>query len=557
MPILVPENPSFANDAEKQLWLALNKTLPDSCWLLHGVRITDMSGDREGDLIVMWPEKGIAFIEIKGGYITPKSNGKFIQGSGANKHEIDPIGQAHGAMYQIRNWVLSHTSLRYWYPMVAMAAFPNSVLERSYESTRAKRSQFIDRDDLINAADLVRRSIESHSGHAIAPVAEDLDRIAQALEANILDVTDPVSLALLIDSRTELVNELAKENLKLLDFVSEICRFDVRGAAGTGKTALALEHAKRLKREGKRVVFLCYSRALSAQIRHQVESWDKSERIDVVKTFHALARDWGVVVPSGVTDEFWESTATLELIQKASQAPESEKFDAVIVDEAQDFGENWWVAATELLKDRANGGLYAFGDLGQGIFNRSGAADLGFVPLRLHKNLRNAEPIADAANYLTDTPAPAIGLAGPEIRFVQIPEDAEEIDIIYAADDTVEYLRDDYGPQHVALLTTKSRHPVHRELADRDPDGYLKTLWKTDDIFYGTVSGFKGLERNCVILTVNGFHDEVDPKRLLYVGMTRARDFLVVVAKRSQLASVLDPELMNTLDSQVTYLNLN
>jgi hypothetical protein len=554
MPILVPENPSFTNDAEKDVWLALNRTLPDDCWLLHGVRITNELGDREGDVIVMWPQKGIAFIEVKGGYVTPKTNGKFLQGSGANKHEIDPIGQAHAAMHQIKDWVLSHTSLKYWYTIVAMAAFPNSVLERSYESTRAKRTQFIDRDDLINASDFVKKSLDLHSGHAIAPAQEDLDRISQALEANILDVTDPASLALLIDSRTEIVNELAKENLKLLDFVSELNRFDVRGAAGTGKTALALELAKQLKREGKRVVFLCYSRALSAHIRHQVESWDKAERIDVVKTFHALAQDWGVNVPSDATDEFWELTATLEFIQRAIQAPESEKFDAVIVDEAQDFGENWWIAATELLKDKASGGLYAFGDLGQGIFGRSGTAGLGLTPLRLHKNLRNAQPIADAANHLTETPTPAVGLDGPEIRFVQIPEDAEDVEIIYAADDTVEYLRDDYGPEHIALLTTKSRHPVHREMADRDPDAYLKTLWKTDDVFYGTVSGFKGLERNCVILTVNGFHAEVDPKRLLYVGITRARDFLVIVAKRSQLASVLEFELLTKFDSQVIKL---
>ena len=229
MPILVPENPSFANEAEKEVWLALDNTLPDECWLLHGVRITNELGDREGDLIVMWPQKGIAFIEVKGGYITPLTNGKFIQGSGVSKHEVDPIDQAHGAMYQIRNWVLSQTSLKHWYPMVAMAAFPNSTLERSYESPRAKRTQFIDRDDLTNAADLVQRSIESHSGHAIAPVTDDLERIAQALEANILDATDPASLALLIDSRTEIVNELAKENLKLLDFASELNRFDVRG----------------------------------------------------------------------------------------------------------------------------------------------------------------------------------------------------------------------------------------------------------------------------------------------------------------------------------------
>ena len=77
---------------------------------------------------------------------------------------------------------------------------------------------------------------------------------------------------------------------------------------------------------------------------------------------------------------------------------------------------------------------------------------------------------------------------------------------------------------------------------------------KTDDIFYGTVSGFKGLERNCVILTFNGFHEEVDSKRLLYVGMTRAQDFLVIVASRSALASTLNPELMKTLDNEVIHL---
>ena len=69
MPILVPQNPSFANEAEKEVWLALNRTLPDDCWLLHGVRVTNELGDREGDVIVMWPQKGIAFIVHPGGML--------------------------------------------------------------------------------------------------------------------------------------------------------------------------------------------------------------------------------------------------------------------------------------------------------------------------------------------------------------------------------------------------------------------------------------------------------------------------------------------------------
>ena len=551
MPILVPENPAFINDAEKQVWVALERSLPVECWLLHGVRITNHLGDREGDVIVMWPGKGIAFIEIKGGYITPKTNGKFLQGSGTNKHEVDPIDQAHQAMYQIRNWVQEHTSLKHWFPMVAMAAFPQSILETSYEHPRAARNQFIDKDDLLHASDRVRKSIESMSGHAIAPDHDDLTRVAQALEANILDVTNPMALAQLIDSRTEQVDQLVRENAKLLDFVVEMNRFDVRGAAGTGKTALALEQAKRLKKQGKRVVFLCYSRALAAFIRHEVESWDKSDRIDVVRTFHSLATEWGVKLPENPDNEYFDSTASTEFAKLASAANIDNKFDAVIVDEAQDFGDTWWTAAQALLKDPINGGIFVFGDTGQGIFGRSGTSNLGFAPLRLHINLRNTKPIADAANFLTSTPVASIGLPGPEIRFVQIPEEADDKEIIHAADDMVEYLRDAYGPEHIALLTTKSRHPVHKEHADRDKEGYLKTIWSNEEIFYGTVSGFKGLERNCVILTINGFHDGVNPRELLYVGMTRARDYLVIVAKRSEVENILDEKLLEIIDSNI------
>ena len=554
MPILVPENPSFANDAEKEVWLALNRTLPDECWLLHGVRITNELGDREGDVIVMWPQKGIAFIEVKGGYITPLSNGKFLQGSGASKHEIDPIDQAHSAMYQARSWVLDHTSLSHWYTTITMAAFPNSVLERTYESPRAKRSQFIDRDDLSNAADLVRRSLDSHSGHALAPAQEDLDRIAQALEANILDVTDPASLALLIDSRTELVNELAKENLKLLDFVEEINRFDVRGAAGTGKTSLAMEQARRLKIKGQRVLFLCYSRGLAANIRHDVETWDKSQRIDVVRTFHSLAIEWGVKVPRFADDSFWDKDAAIEFAKLAHEAPVQEKFDAVIVDEAQDFDDSWWQAAEALLSDPGIGGIYTFGDTGQGIFGRAGTKNLGFVPLRLKTNLRNSKPISDASNFFTNTPAESIGLPGPKIGFIEMPAGTTKKDLIYAADDMVEKLRDEFGPKHIALLTTKSRHPMHKDQFKRDSEAYWRTIWDKQEIFYGTVSGFKGLERNCVILAINGFHEGVDPKELLYVGMTRARDYLVIIAKRSELEAALDPELMSNLENHVTRL---
>ena len=65
---------------------------------------------------------------------------------------------------------------------------------------------------------------------------------------------------------------------------------------------------------------------------------------------------------------------------------------------------------------------------------------------------------------------------------------------------------------------------------ETDKDAYWNDLWDSDDVFYSTVAGFKGLERPAVVLMVDGFHAGLDPKNVLYTGMSRARDLLVVVA---------------------------
>jgi ATP-dependent exoDNAse (exonuclease V) alpha subunit len=43
-----------------------------------------------------------------------------------------------------------------------------------------------------------------------------------------------------------------------------------------------------------------------------------------------------------------------------------------------------------------------------------------------------------------------------------------------------------------------------------------------------------------VILQIDGFHEDADPKNVLYVGMTRARDKLVVVGPPKYLKLVQD-----------------
>jgi superfamily I DNA and RNA helicase len=97
-------------------------------------------------------------------------------------------------------------------------------------------------------------------------------------------------------------------------------------------------------------------------------------------------------------------------------------------------------------------------------------------------------------------------------------------------------------------LTTKGRHPVHVERSDADKDAYWQDLWSTDDVFYSTVSGFKGLERPAVVIAVNGFHDEIDPKDVLYTALSRAMDLAVIVGERAQLEQVLGQKHLRRME---------
>lgn len=55
------------------------------------------------------------------------------------------------------------------------------------------------------------------------------------------------------------------------------------------------------------------------------------------------------------------------------------------------------------------------------------------------------------------------------------------------------------------------------------------------------------LERPAVVLVVDGFHEGVQPSSVMYTGMSRARDLLVVVGPRDVVARALGEASMRRL----------
>ena len=209
------------------------------------------------------------------------------------------------------------------------------------------------------------------------------------------------------------------------------------------------------------------------------------------------------------------------MVALAAQQPAGQRFDAVVVDEAQDFADSWWPALLAALKDDETGGVYVFGDEGQRVFARQGRPPVALVPIALDENMRNTVEIAKTFGPLATTRMRCRGGDGPPVRFLA----CEDEDALATADDEVDALLDEGWPMSsVALLTTGPRHPEHRARQEVSQDSYWDSFWDDDQVFYGHVLGFKGLERPVVVLALNGFsNDGRTPREALRRSVPRPR----------------------------------
>ena len=346
--------------------------------------------------------------------------------------------------------------------------------------------------------------------------------------------------------RADHVERLTEDQYQVLDLARRIPRIEVIGGPGTGKTWLAMEQARRWAADGQRVALVCYSRGLSTWIARRVATWPKALRRRVrVRTFHALGVEWGVQIRDGQGQEFWDVALPAQMTELASALPEDARFDALIVDEAQDIPDVWWPALLGALRDPDSARIAVFADEQQRIFDRDQRLDLDLVPLTLDSNLRNSRQIgAVFAPLASDSPT-LLGGDGPPVRFLACPAK----DAMDTADDAaVELLDSGWAAEDVAVLTTHHRHPEQANRVALDGrDGYWDSFWDGTDMFFSTVAAFKGMERPAIVLAVDGFRDPATARDILYVGLSRARDQLIVCGDIDQIRRAAGDEVADLL----------
>ncbi|HIW29087.1 MAG TPA: NERD domain-containing protein [Candidatus Luteococcus avicola] len=541
MPARTPgTEPKFTNQSEKDVHDRLVRQLDADSLVLANLRISDHTKDHEVDLLALIPGSGIVTIEVKGGHVWHDgTDWRLDQGSGDKP--IYPVDQARDATYALRNYVESdprwgsRRRIRWSHHVV----LPRTPLDPDFKTPDCPRWQVSGSEDQASLGERIWRTTGQYRSDALAPTRDDVDLVAEILAGRNLPARDIVAVAA---ERADAAQRLTLEQANLLKVTRLLNRVEIRGGAGSGKTVLAMQQARdlasgRLHPKGtrQRVAVLCYTYGLANFLRRELCVGSKGKQPAFVGTYEQLGRRWGIEMSGRDDSDFWEHQLPVQLAARAAELPPDQRFDAIVVDEAQDFAEGWWAPLVTALRDESSSGLYVYTDERQRIFPRFGAPPIALVPLVLDHNLRNTRQIARAFAPL----APRMDLRGsdgPEVTFVPSGVD-EAIDV---ADEQVDALFDEgWRAEDIALITLGKRHPVQVERQESlGPEQYWDDFWSGDDVFYSHVLGVKGLERRAVVVCVNVTADRERAAEMLYVGLSRATDRLVVVGDPAAIRAI-------------------
>ena len=219
------------------------------------------------------------------------------------------------------------------------------------------------------------------------------------------------------------------------------------------------------------------------------------------------------------------------------------QYDAIVVDEAQDFLENWWFPLQLLLEDPDDGILYLFYDDNQNIYGGlQRVKNLVQSDHSLRENCRNTQKINEIVNHFYNGSHPLTSL-GPVGREVIVETYSNQREMYGVLRRTFHKLINDENvlPEDIVMLTPFSEK--NSTLASSGTLGRfrLTTNWDIGpgEIYYTTIHSFKGLESPVIILA------EIEPslqhnvQELLYVACSRACSHLVIVAHQEMAKQVL------------------
>lgn len=523
----------------------------------------------EADFVFIIPYSGVLVLEVKAHKRVSRdpTNGLWYLGQDTPTPR-SPFRQACDAMYSIRKAVLNTDPSLKDVIFCHAVVFPYVGFKVS--STEWNSWEVIDRHSMsrypieyLAAAVLIetRRFLKEvqkwyHLEGQKMPTPGDCQRIVEILRPSFEFCESP--RARLQSLQSEL-KQYTEEQYGALDSMEANPRIVFQGPAGTGKTLLALEAARRASARGDKVLLLCFN--------HLLGDWIHAEAgglpgVTATTLHRFLLRLSGKPVPIGADPQYWQADLPSAAIDALlEQDGEIAMFDRLVIDEAQDILHVPYLDVLDLcLRGGLSSGYWTiFGDFTHQNIYQVGTVTVGELAEQrsnattylLRDNCRNTPRIAAFAH--------AYGGFEPNYRRIRRSDDTinpqthlyegianRETSLV----SSVQYLLDEgfTNDEIVVLSTLGDAQCAVSSVVDQRWRNRFRGFrdYKPGYIRYGSVHAFKGMEAGAVVVTDVPGRNTDKLRELLYIAATRALHRLTVLIdrqRRTEFLAVVGPQV--------------
>jgi hypothetical protein len=486
--------------------------------------------ETEIDFLIFDGHKNLICLEVKGGEIAYSGpdrqwfqNGKEMkkapdwQASAATKAVIEYLGP--DSVKLNIGWALAFPDCSRPAGSGRIAEVPDDLILDSKALLDTKNA--IARVCQYNESHFCREGVSRHQASSI------LERLLRSV-----GFLTKIGVRLLHDSK-QLV-QATEQQLEILEDLELNPKTAVMGYAGTGKTIIATEFAKRCSEKGQKVLLLFYNRMVANTIRFGLGRESPIE----CATYHSLAREvieesyktWWKDTIAKDDQEFWEMTVPLKMLE-ILESNVDPIYDTIIIDEGQDFKSEWFETVARMQKTSPDSRFVVFYDKNQDIFGRWGELpwlEGTFTRKQLRKNCRNTKAIVKHLNQLISSDMVAFEQS-PEGQPVIIHSSKTKEDQVAAIRlDLEKLIKEGVSPGQIAILI--DRPLQESSVSQIDRIGRCKLTWmgrsyRSDsfDIQITTIESFKGLEADVVFVVTGEELVQNNNHSRLYTQISRAR----------------------------------
>lgn len=544
IPSAGPADGTVAASKEAEIYSSLAQ-LSDNFYVVHSLRFNKVKGlheeEREADFVIFNKDLGILVIEAKAGQVNC-INGEWRYGNGTLMSHGGPFHQALSMRVKLIDLFIAsglndlrekcRITTEVWFPSIDSSK--TAFVDQCSDGSRAKT---LCRNDLNNPQPTIERimkiGIDTHKTSLT-------DKEAKQILDRILFPTFHVAPTTTLDNdyRDFLFSRLLDSQIRVLDFLQDQKTAVINGAAGTGKTLVAIEYAKRKAIDNK-VLFLCYNALLKDDITRRCEDYPNISVYTIDGFATKIARREHPFAP--ISELYKPMVDTI--LNDRSKFP----YKHVVVDEGQDFGVRAIASAGVLeamqllIDDDEDATMFLFYDARQFV---QGSIMPTFIKeadskVTLYTNCRNTRRIAESS-------LSSIGESGNKRdKLLNAEGESPKIRISTNRDELISFVNEQIaaakkaGLETITILTCKTIESsifANQLTITQRSDAPTNNLWGNTGVPVYTFRRFKGLESDAVILIdvdeslwkkpETPFDPE--PGRAFYAASSRAKSMLSI-----------------------------